>query len=120
MPPPAPPPASRVEDAIQQLDLAVLDHQHFLATHPAVNRSEEHTSELQSHRDLVCRLLLEKNNQTSCDWDNSRTKKKAANSRLVLLSLTVNVSTTYGSYMVSSPCNTSSTYMLGSFRRMLS
>src|SRR5260221_9962930 len=27
-------------------------------THP--NRSEEHTSELQSHSDLVCRLLLEK------------------------------------------------------------
>ena len=24
-------------------------------------RSEEHTSELQSHHDLVCRLLLEKN-----------------------------------------------------------
>src|SRR5690349_22330587 len=28
--------------------------------HPAVVRSEEHTSELQSRRDLVCRLLLEK------------------------------------------------------------
>src|SRR5947207_11767677 len=27
---------------------------------PAINRSEEHTSELQSHSDLVCRLLLEK------------------------------------------------------------
>src|SRR5260221_3834128 len=26
----------------------------------AWNRSEEHTSELQSHSDLVCRLLLEK------------------------------------------------------------
>src|SRR5438132_10276460 len=26
-------------------------------------RSEEHTSELQSHSDLVCRLLLEKNNK---------------------------------------------------------
>src|SRR5438034_8164891 len=25
-----------------------------------LNRSEEHTSELQSHSDLVCRLLLEK------------------------------------------------------------
>src|SRR5260221_5052076 len=30
-----------------------------------VNRSEEHTSELQSHSDLVCRLLLEKKNVTS-------------------------------------------------------
>src|SRR5437773_5089212 len=28
-------------------------------------RSEEHTSELQSHHDLVCRLLLEKKNNTS-------------------------------------------------------
>src|SRR5260221_6822091 len=28
------------------------------------NRSEEHTSELQSHSDLVCRLLLEKKNKT--------------------------------------------------------
>src|SRR5260221_8847191 len=27
-------------------------------------RSEEHTSELQSHSDLVCRLLLEKKNNT--------------------------------------------------------
>src|SRR6202022_5079227 len=28
-------------------------------------RSEEHTSELQSHSDLVCRLLLEKNTRYS-------------------------------------------------------
>src|SRR5438874_9968440 len=28
-------------------------------------RSEEHTSELQSRRDLVCRLLLEKKKQTT-------------------------------------------------------
>src|SRR5260221_8826005 len=31
-----------------------------LPSFPALNRSEEHTSELQSHSDLVCRLLLEK------------------------------------------------------------
>src|SRR5260370_31639775 len=30
----------------------------------ALNRSEEHTSELQSHLNLVCRLLLEKKNRT--------------------------------------------------------
>src|SRR5438132_3177291 len=30
------------------------------AYRPARRRSEEHTSELQSHSDLVCRLLLEK------------------------------------------------------------
>src|SRR5690349_23966142 len=29
-------------------------------------RSEEHTSELQSRRDLVCRLLLEKKKQNTC------------------------------------------------------
>src|SRR5436190_4703755 len=32
-------------------------HEHILA---GFLRSEEHTSELQSHSDLVCRLLLEK------------------------------------------------------------
>src|SRR5438034_6238545 len=32
----------------------------FALTALAVSRSEEHTSELQSHSDLVCRLLLEK------------------------------------------------------------
>src|SRR5690349_24251382 len=30
-----------------------------------LSRSEEHTSELQSRRDLVCRLLLEKKKKTS-------------------------------------------------------
>src|SRR5260370_24327853 len=30
---------------------------------PRAKRSEEHTSELQSHLNLVCRLLLEKKNQ---------------------------------------------------------
>src|SRR5438132_6742191 len=32
-------------------------------------RSEEHTSELQSHSDLVCRLLLEKKNSKPADDD---------------------------------------------------
>src|SRR3982750_5040726 len=32
---------------------------------PAGVRSEEHTSELQSRSDLVCRLLLEKKNKTT-------------------------------------------------------
>src|SRR5437588_4658191 len=30
--------------------------------HRALRRSEEHTSELKSHSDLVCRLLLDKKN----------------------------------------------------------
>src|SRR5690349_22276853 len=34
--------------------------------HRVGGRSEEHTSELQSRRDLVCRLLLEKKKETSC------------------------------------------------------
>src|SRR5690349_22168253 len=33
-------------------------------------RSEEHTSELQSRRDLVCRLLLEKKKKTNKQRDN--------------------------------------------------
>src|SRR5438034_1633805 len=33
-------------------------HDHLIAVN--ADRSEEHTSELQSHSDLVCRLLLEK------------------------------------------------------------
>src|SRR5436190_13382223 len=33
---------------------------HQLPADPRQRRSEEHTSELQSHSDLVCRLLLEK------------------------------------------------------------
>src|SRR5438034_3537914 len=32
---------------------------------PRASRSEEHTSELQSHSDLVCRLLLEKKNNSN-------------------------------------------------------
>src|SRR5438034_2722711 len=32
-------------------------------------RSEEHTSELQSHSELVCRLLLEKKNKSKSDED---------------------------------------------------
>src|SRR5690349_11887201 len=39
--------------------------QHFLEL--AQHRSEEHTSELQSRRDLVCRLLLEKKKKKKTD-----------------------------------------------------
>src|SRR5690349_21912787 len=37
------------------------------AAKPAYGRSEEHTSELQSRRDLVCRLLLEKKKKQQLD-----------------------------------------------------
>src|SRR2546421_3936065 len=39
------------------------------------DRSEEHTSELQSRSDLVCRLLLEKKKKTT---HKTRTSKRAA------------------------------------------
>src|SRR5215211_9494252 len=39
-------------------------------------RSEEHTSELQSHSDLVCRLLLEKKKKTTKTYQH-KTKKIA-------------------------------------------
>src|SRR5438034_10737755 len=37
------------------------------------SRSEEHTSELQSHSDLVCRLLLEKKKKNKNENENCRT-----------------------------------------------
>src|SRR5205085_10765309 len=38
---------------------------HILITIPTILRSEEHTSELQSQSNLVCRLLLEKKKKQS-------------------------------------------------------
>src|SRR5215218_3220646 len=43
---------------------------------PGVFRSEEHTSELQSHSDLVCRLLLEKKKEKNLAADAKNKKKK--------------------------------------------
>src|SRR5438034_6405870 len=40
-------------------------------------RSEEHTSELQSHSDLVCRLLLEKKKQHMHIYENHRCSPQA-------------------------------------------
>src|SRR5215211_7750830 len=42
------------------------------------SRSEEHTSELQSHSDLVCRLLLEKKKNTQL-WPHYSEKQKNTN-----------------------------------------
>src|SRR5260370_9918130 len=41
-------------------DFEDVPHGRALAGRPRPDRSEEHTSELQSHLNLVCRLLLEK------------------------------------------------------------
>src|SRR5690349_22219450 len=49
--------------------------------HRAGTRSEEHTSELQSRRDLVCRLLLEKKKKT--------TNQKIQNDRIYRLYIVV-------------------------------
>src|SRR5260370_18330931 len=53
----------RADVALQAAVLAhaIAEGRHFLDG----NRSEEHTSELQSHLNLVCRLLLEKKNTTA-------------------------------------------------------
>src|SRR5947207_9633610 len=42
-------------------------------------RSEEHTSELQSHSDLVCRLLLEKKKIISLKRQNKQTHIRRSN-----------------------------------------
>src|SRR2546430_11185332 len=41
----------------------------YLPDADAVRRSEEHTSELQSQSNLVCRLLLEKKKRKNCTAD---------------------------------------------------
>src|SRR5438034_3148463 len=49
---------SIVTSAFEEIDFEEREHQ--VDKILSVFRSEEHTSELQSHSDLVCRLLLEK------------------------------------------------------------
>src|SRR5438874_5955613 len=53
------------------------DQQADLLADPGKLRSEEHTSELQSRRDLVCRLLLEKK-KTQKELNNARNGLYAA------------------------------------------
>src|SRR5215218_11489037 len=51
-------------------------------------RSEEHTSELQSHSDLVCRLLLEKKkkkNYTAIFLKKKKQKKNQKNTQTIIL-----------------------------------
>src|SRR5438034_2375321 len=68
---------ARAADARQIVPQEIHDHHvlgpvlvalHERARQRRVVRSEEHTSELQSHSDLVCRLLLEKKNSSTCCW----------------------------------------------------
>src|SRR5437588_9190214 len=53
----APPIRTIAREDVEELDQRV-------AVDGRKHRSEEHTSELQSHSDLVCRLLLEEKNTT--------------------------------------------------------
>src|SRR5438034_4681570 len=60
--------ARDLESILRTAQIEVGDGQLRGQQHLEILRSEEHTSELQSHSDLVCRLLLEKKK-------NTRTKK---------------------------------------------
>src|SRR5260221_4724195 len=60
-------PIYRADEARDDAGAAFRNHRRRLLAARTGTRSEEHTSELQSHSDLVCRLLLEKkkkNNMT--------------------------------------------------------
>src|SRR5438874_6544006 len=57
--------SGNVSAATLPIALAMAERDGRLAPGSRV-RSEEHTSELQSRRDLVCRLLLEKKNNSNC------------------------------------------------------
>src|SRR5256885_12730138 len=59
--------ARRLTDTIRCVGYRVRERNGLRGTHPDLrgNRSEEHTSELQSPCNLVCRLLLEKKKNTT-------------------------------------------------------
>src|SRR5438034_4481741 len=50
----------QLEGTENRISVARQDYNETVNRYNAYIRSEEHTSELQSHSDLVCRLLLEK------------------------------------------------------------
>src|SRR5437667_8127119 len=61
-----------------------------VGTPPGDGRSEEHTSELQSHHDLVCRLLLEKKKNKHTNDSRRLAKRKCADLLLVTKRNTTN------------------------------
>src|SRR5262245_64365584 len=68
---------------------SVSNHRHPASgnktNHESMNpRSEEHTSELQSLRHLVCRLLLEKKKKTKKKKKNKKKKIKKKNKQIKL------------------------------------
>src|SRR5438034_181631 len=56
----------RVRLALQQQPASRMTEDREMGIAHGRERSEEHTSELQSHSDLVCRLLLEKKKKKQC------------------------------------------------------
>src|SRR5260221_1250412 len=73
--------------AFRFLHCQVARGQDFLQAHclrdlPEGNRSEEHTSELQSHSDLVCRLLLEKTKHQGRSPDTERSRSRISSVQL--------------------------------------
>src|SRR5690606_39282087 len=62
---PSPPPDNASAFAGRQSSLPIVSRSHWIRRTPEhLKRSEEHTSELQSRENLVCRLLLEKKKKT--------------------------------------------------------
>src|SRR5690606_42065876 len=59
-------PASRVQLVVHNSASIIEQVAHYELDLGLIERSEEHTSELQSRENLVCRLLLEKKTQTTC------------------------------------------------------
>src|SRR5215211_8892288 len=60
---------------------ASVDRHHGVARVVSPRRSEEHTSELQSHSDLVCRLLLEKKKKNKNHTLTNKKKKTPENKK---------------------------------------
>src|SRR5690606_40828254 len=56
-------PTKRTHMAVSQSGKPATTHFRVMEKYRAHTRSEEHTSELQSRENLVCRLLLEKKNK---------------------------------------------------------
>ena len=67
----------RVKTKDNGLLLSTKNFEHFQTPETKSEpRSEEHTSELQSHSDLVCRLLLEKKKHKKKKKENKKKKNK--------------------------------------------
>src|SRR5438132_3848115 len=62
----------------RRISMGILLGQHVRRGKPRAprERSEEHTSELQSHSDLVCRLLLEKKKKTKEKRNKNNTNER--------------------------------------------